>query len=109
MWAGQGSEYPRGRARGACHAHGRASRWILSATAIGVQPSSRAAPLTGLQSCASTLRLVTAMTEKLWETALGISTPWYVAGAEFSAPARTLTIRVDFTAGSRFAVPGAVG
>jgi transposase len=49
------------------------------------------------------------MTEKLWETALGISAPWYVAGAEFSAPARTLTIRVDFTAGSRFAVPGTVG
>ena len=45
------------------------------------------------------------MTEKLFETALGISAPWYVAGTDFNAPARTLTIRVDFAPGSRFAVP----
>ena len=44
------------------------------------------------------------MTEKLFETALGIGAPWYVAGADFNAQARTLTIRVDFAAGSRFAV-----
>jgi transposase len=49
------------------------------------------------------------MTEKLFETALGIGAPWYVAGADFDAPARTLTIRVDFTSGSRFAVPGLDG
>jgi transposase len=49
------------------------------------------------------------MSEKLFETALGISAPWYVAGAEFDAPARTLTIRIDFKAGSRFAVPGKDG
>jgi transposase len=49
------------------------------------------------------------MTEKLFETALGIGAPWYVAGTDFNAQARTLTIRVDFTAGSRFAVPGAAG
>jgi transposase len=49
------------------------------------------------------------MTEKLFETALGIGTPWYVAGADFNAQARTLTIRVDFTAGSRFAVLGVAG
>ena len=49
------------------------------------------------------------MTEKLFETALGISAPWYVAGTDFDAQARTLTIRVDFAQGSRFAVAGAEG
>jgi transposase len=49
------------------------------------------------------------MTEKLFETALGIGAPWYVAGAEFDAQARTLAIRVDFRAGSRFVVPGLEG
>ena len=49
------------------------------------------------------------MTEKLFETALGISAPWYVSQTEFNAPARTLTIRVDFVPGSRFAVPGVEG
>ena len=49
------------------------------------------------------------MTEKLFETALGIGAPWYVAGADFDAQARTLAIRVDFRAGSRFAVPGLDG
>src|SRR5512145_2529251 len=49
------------------------------------------------------------MTEKLFEAALGIAAPWYVAGTDFDAQARTLTIRVDFKAGSRFAVLGAEG
>ena len=49
------------------------------------------------------------MTEKLFEAALGIGPPWFVAGADFNAQARTLTIRVDFAAGSRFAVPGVAG
>ena len=49
------------------------------------------------------------MTEKLFETALGIGAPWYVARADFDAQAKTLTIRVDFTAGSRFAIPGVAG
>jgi len=49
------------------------------------------------------------MTEKLFETALGISVPWFVAGTDFDAQARTLTIRVDFAPGSRFAVPGVAG
>jgi transposase len=49
------------------------------------------------------------MSEKLFETALGIGTPWFVAEADFNAQARTLTIRVDFTAGTRFAVPGVAG
>jgi len=49
------------------------------------------------------------MTEKLFEAALGISAPWSVAGTDFNAQARTLTIRVDFAPGSRFAVPGVDG
>ena len=49
------------------------------------------------------------MTEKLFETALGISAPWFVTGTDFNAQARTLTIRVDFVSGSRFAVAGVDG
>lgn len=49
------------------------------------------------------------MSEKLFETALGIGSPWYVADADFNGQVRTLTIRVDFAAGSRFAVPGVAG
>jgi hypothetical protein len=44
------------------------------------------------------------MTEKLFERALGISLPWYVAGVEFDEAARRLRIQIDFTVGSRFAV-----
>jgi len=49
------------------------------------------------------------MSEKLFETALGIGAPWFVAETDFNAQARTLTIRVDFTAGTRFAVSGLAG
>ncbi len=49
------------------------------------------------------------MSEKLFETALGINTPRNAAGADFDTQARTLTIRVDFKTGSRFAVPGMGG
>jgi transposase len=45
------------------------------------------------------------MSEKLFETALGIAEPWYVADVELDPAARTLTIRIDFASGSRFAVP----
>src|ERR1044071_409021 len=49
------------------------------------------------------------MTEKLFEAALGISAPWYIAGVNFEAAKRTLTIQVDFAVGSRFAVSGIAG
>jgi transposase len=49
------------------------------------------------------------MTEKVFEAALGLSSPWYVAGTDFDAAAKTLTIRVDFPAGSRFSIAGAEG
>jgi len=47
------------------------------------------------------------MNEKLFETALGIHSPWFIAGVDFDAGARRLTIRVDFEVGSRFAVAAA--
>jgi len=49
------------------------------------------------------------MSAKLFEAALGIVEPWYVQGVDFDAGKKTLTISVDFVAGSRFAVPGIEG
>jgi transposase len=49
------------------------------------------------------------MTEKLFEAALGIGAPWYVAGTDFNALARTLTILVDFAPGSRFRAADVAG
>ena len=49
------------------------------------------------------------VTEKIFETALGISSPWFIAGMNFDASLRKLKIRVDFEVGSRFAVPGQAG
>jgi hypothetical protein len=44
------------------------------------------------------------MSTELFEAALGIVEPWYVQGVDFDAAKKTLTISVDFVAGSRFAV-----
>ena len=49
------------------------------------------------------------MNNQLFEAALGIAQPWYVQGVDFDAAKKTLTIVIDFTAGSRFAHPGAPG
>jgi transposase len=49
------------------------------------------------------------MTAKLFEAALGIASPWYINGVEFDVGKKTLSIAVDFIAGSRFAVPGIEG
>lgn len=46
------------------------------------------------------------MSERLFEAALDIRSPWFVAGVDFDSAARTLTIEVDFASGSRFALPG---
>ena len=46
---------------------------------------------------------------KLFEAALGIEAPWFVRDVAFDAKARTLTIAVDFTPGTRFAVLGVPG
>ena len=50
-----------------------------------------------------------AMSEKLFESALGIGAPWFVAKVDFNAAARVLTIGVDFKRGARFGVEGAPG
>ena len=49
------------------------------------------------------------MSAKLFEVALGIAEPWFVRGVDFDAEKKTLTIGVDFIAGSRFATPGVEG
>jgi transposase len=49
------------------------------------------------------------VTEKIFEAALSISTPWYIAGMSFEESQRKLMIRVDFELGSRFAVAGHLG
>ena len=46
------------------------------------------------------------VTEKIFEAALGVSSPWFIAGMGFDEQQRKLSIRVDFEVGSRFAVPG---
>ena len=47
--------------------------------------------------------------EKLFEAALGVTQPWYVKEARFDGPAKTLTIDIDFEAGSRFSHPEVAG
>jgi transposase len=43
----------------------------------------------------------------LFEAALGIAAPWFVAGVRFDENSRVLTVGIDFTAGTRFAAEGA--
>lgn len=49
------------------------------------------------------------MSTKLFETALGIASPWYINGVDFDVEKKALAISVDFVAGSRFVVPGVDG
>ncbi|MCP3380172.1 MULTISPECIES: ISL3 family transposase [unclassified Bradyrhizobium] len=49
------------------------------------------------------------MQNQLFESALGITKPWYVRGVDFDAAKKVLTITVDFVAGTRFAVAGVAG
>jgi transposase len=49
------------------------------------------------------------MTEKLFEAALGVSSPWYIAGIQFDPSKQVLRIHVDFAVGSRFTVADATG
>lgn len=49
------------------------------------------------------------VTEKIFEAALGISSPWHIAGMGFDEKHRRLNIRIDFEVGSRFAVAGIAG
>jgi transposase len=49
------------------------------------------------------------LTAKLFESALGISDPWFFASIEFDETAKTLTVLIDFKAGHRFCVAGHEG
>ncbi len=49
------------------------------------------------------------VTEKIFEAALNISAPWYIAGINFEPDHKKLRIRVDFEVGTHFAVPGQSG
>jgi transposase len=49
------------------------------------------------------------MHNKLFETALGISTPWFIQGLDFDENKKLLVINIDFVAGTRFAHPDAEG
>jgi transposase len=49
------------------------------------------------------------MQNQLFEHALGVAKPWYVNSIDFDAAKKTLTIGVDFVAGTRFAAPGLAG
>jgi hypothetical protein len=46
------------------------------------------------------------MSAKLFESALGITDLWFIASVKFDEAAKTLTILIDFNAGSRFEVSG---
>src|SRR5208282_5071559 len=48
-------------------------------------------------------------TTKLFDMALGLKEPWYVKDVSFDAAAKLLTLKVDFTKGSRFPHPDADG
>lgn len=49
------------------------------------------------------------VTEKFFETGLGISSPWCIAGMDFDPGKGKLHIRADFEVGARFAMPGHPG
>jgi len=46
------------------------------------------------------------MHDRLFEVALGITQPWFVAGVRFDEASKVLTVAIDFAAGSRFGVEG---
>ncbi|MCC6609077.1 MAG: ISL3 family transposase [Burkholderiales bacterium] len=49
------------------------------------------------------------MHDRLFEAALGIAPPWFVAGVRFDEASRVLTVGIDYAAGSRFGVEGVAG
>ena len=46
------------------------------------------------------------MSTKLFESALGITDPWFIDSVKFDEAAKTLTVLINFKAGSRFAISG---
>jgi transposase len=49
------------------------------------------------------------MQNQLFEAALGIGQPWFVREVDFDPTRKTLTIRIDFAAGTRFPAAGVAG
>lgn len=49
------------------------------------------------------------MTQQIFEAALGIQSPWYIADVDLDTDSQILTIKIDFERGYRFAVDGATG
>lgn len=49
------------------------------------------------------------MHDRLFEAALGIASPWFVAGVRFDEASKVLSVGIDFTAGSRFGCEGVLG
>lgn len=49
------------------------------------------------------------MHDRLFEAALGIAVPWFVAGVRFDEASKVLTVGIDFKAGTRFTPEGAAG
>src|SRR5574337_1203730 len=49
------------------------------------------------------------MHDRLFEAALGIAPPWFVAGVRFDEASKVLTVGIDYASGSRFAVEGVAG
>ncbi len=49
------------------------------------------------------------MQKQLFESALGIGKPWFVRDVDFDLTRKTLTIRIDFAAGTRFPAAGVEG
>lgn len=49
------------------------------------------------------------MHDRLFEAALGIAVPWFVAGVRFDEASRVLTVGIDFKSGTRFTPEGAAG
>ena len=49
------------------------------------------------------------MQNQLFESALGIGQPWFVREVDFDTTRKTLTIRIDFAAGTRFPAGGVAG
>lgn len=49
------------------------------------------------------------MHDRLFEAALGIAAPWFVAGVRFDEASKVLTVGIDYATASRFEVEGVAG
>ena len=85
-----------------CKAGGGGQGWP-SATAQRREASLMAAPRLAMLVQVWGLTRSGRVQNQLFEAALGIAKPWYVNGVDFDSAKKTLTIGVDFVAGTRVA------